>query len=149
MARDAEAVARLRRVLSRLARQLNTEAAGEGLTPSQASVLAQIVTHGPLASRELGPIEGLDPTSRSGGIGKLYDARLIRRRPNPEDLRSAQVESTRAGVRLSERIRARRTATLSAGVANLSARLAQALVSALPALEALAADLQQRSRSEY
>ena len=36
---DDETVIRLRRVILRLARQLNAASAGEGLTPTQASVL--------------------------------------------------------------------------------------------------------------
>ena len=45
---DDETVIRLRRVVLRLARQLNAASVGEGLTPTQASVLG-IVTH-----REIG-----------------------------------------------------------------------------------------------
>ena len=37
---DDDGVIRLRRVISKLARQLNASSTGAGLTPSQASVLA-------------------------------------------------------------------------------------------------------------
>ena len=116
---DQDMATRLRRVVSKLARELNAESTNAGLPPSQASVLGQIVARGPLAVGELSRLEGLNPTMLSRVIGKLDDAGLIRRKPNPEDLRSVWVESTAAGTRLSGRIRDRRTATLSAGVAKL------------------------------
>jgi len=145
---DPDTATRLRRVVTRLARQLNGEATSEGLTPSQASVLGQIVAHGPLGISELSGLEMLNPTMLSRVIGKLDELGLISRTPNPQDLRTALVESTPAGVRLSKRIRDHRTNSVSAGVDTLSARQAQALVSALPALEALVTALQQRPPGE-
>jgi DNA-binding MarR family transcriptional regulator len=145
---DPDTATRLRRVVNRLARQLNAEATSEGLTPSQASVLGQIVANGPLGISELSDLEMLNPTMLSRVIGKLDEMGLIRRRPNPDDLRSALVESTPVGVKLSRRIRDHRTSTVSAGVATLSARQAQSLVGALPALEALVLALQRRAPVE-
>jgi DNA-binding MarR family transcriptional regulator len=142
---DAETVTRMRRVVSRMARQFNTDATSEGLTPSQASVLGQIVARGPLAIGELCQLEGINPTMLSRVIGKLDEAGLIRRKPNPDDLRSAWVESTRAGATLSGRIWARRTSTLSAGIARLPHEQQQALAAALPVLEALVEDLADRA----
>ena len=46
---DDDGVTRLRRVIARLARQLNSSATGQGLTPSQASVLALVVARGPVS----------------------------------------------------------------------------------------------------
>jgi DNA-binding MarR family transcriptional regulator len=141
---DPETATRLRRVVSRLARQLNSESTSEGLTPSQASVLGQIVTHGPVGIAELTTLEMLNPTMLSRVIGKLDQAGLIRRRANPEDLRAALVESTPAGKRLHRRIRDKRTSAVSAGVDALPPQQLQALVDALPALEALVSELQER-----
>ena len=86
---DADRVTRLRGVIGRLARQLNASSTGEGLTPSQASVL-----------------------------GKDVD----------------------------QRVKAQRAAVVSECVDQLPAEQEQALVNALPALEALAEALKKSTR---
>src|SRR5271169_3145184 len=91
---DEESVIRLRRVVLRLARQMNAASVGEGLTPSQASVLGIVVNRGPLGLAELTEIEGLNPTTLSRVVGKLDSFGLIRRLRDPEDLRAARVEVT-------------------------------------------------------
>jgi len=45
---DADLVARLRGVIPRLAREFNDTSTGEGLTPTQYSVLALVRSRGPL-----------------------------------------------------------------------------------------------------
>ena len=55
---DEEMAIRLRRVIGKLARQLNASSTGAGLTPSQASVLGLIVARGPLSLVELGQARG-------------------------------------------------------------------------------------------
>ena len=116
---DADDVVRLRRAIQRLARQLNASATDEGLTPSQASVLALILGHGPLSPSELARLEGLDPTMLSRMVGKLDDAGLIRRTPDPRDLRSAAISITPAGRRKHERIKKQRSAVVARCVAQL------------------------------
>jgi hypothetical protein len=51
---DDEGAIRLRRVIIKVARQLNASSTGEGLTPSQASVLGLIVARGPMSLPDLG-----------------------------------------------------------------------------------------------
>ena len=139
---DTEAAIRLRQVIARLARRLNASATSEGLTPTQASVLALISGRGPLTHSALAELEGLNPTMLSRVVGKLDEAGLIRRVPNPGDLRSVSVEITRKGRSANERIKAQRAAVVSACLQRLPAEQAATLIDALPALEALAAELQ-------
>lgn len=141
---DQELVTRLRRVIGRMGRHLNADATDEGLTPTQASVLGQIVARGPLGLRQLGELEGLNPTMLSRVIGKLDESGLITRKPDPDDARTAWVEGTARGAKSAERIRNRRTAALAECVARLSATDAGRLAAALPALEALEAELVRR-----
>lgn len=138
---DLDVSARLRRVVMRLSRQLNASATHEGLTPSQASALGLINHRGPLSLSELASIEGLNPTMVSRIVGKLDDLGLISRRQNPQDLRSAVVEITEAGRQASERVRGERGKVLSACFEELSVADQEAVVTALPALEALAEQL--------
>jgi DNA-binding MarR family transcriptional regulator len=135
---DVELVARLRAVIGRLARQLNDASTGEGLTPTQYSVLALIRFRGPLGLAELAELEGLNPTMVSRVIRVLDDAGLIRRQPDPADLRAARVEVTPDGEQVHQRIRDARTRVLTDCLKRLPAETADTLLGAVPALEELA-----------
>lgn len=138
---DAEDVARLRIVISRLARQLNATSTGEGLTPTQASVLGMITFRGPLGLAELADLEGLNPTMVSRVVRKLDEDGLIRRVPDPSDLRAARVQVTAEGAMVHERVRELRTRAVSECVERLPEETARQLLGALPAMEALAEEL--------
>src|SRR6516164_4586064 len=99
---DDETVIRLRRDILRLARQLNAASMGEGLTPTQASVLGIVTHRGPLGLTELTEIEGLNPTMLSRVVGKLDSFGLIKRLRDPEDFRAARVVVTSEGQQARE-----------------------------------------------
>jgi len=143
---DDETVIRLRRVILRLARQLNAASVGEGLTPTQASVLGIVTHRGPLGLTELTEIEGLNPTMLSRVVGKLDSFGLIKRLRDPEDFRAARVEVTPKGRNVYKRIKAQRSAVISESVAGLPDGQQAALLAALPALENLAEDLRDTVR---
>ena len=138
---DDETVIRLRRVILRLARQLNAASVGEGLTPTQASVLGIVTHRGPLGLTEPTELEGLNPTMLSRVVGKLDSFGLIRRRGSLRGRAAARVEVTPEGEQAYQRIAAQRAAILSERVAGLPAEQVAALIAALPALENLAEDL--------
>src|SRR5215472_16725842 len=138
-AMDDDAAIRLRRVISILARELNSSSTGAGLTPSQASVLGLIVVRGPIGIGELSEREGLNPTMLSRVIGKLHSAGLIDRVRDPADLRNVSVVSTSAGRRVDKQVKARKAAAVSQWMAMLPPEGAAAVTAALPALEQLAA----------
>ena len=140
---DADGVTRLRGVIARLARQLNASSTSEGLTPSQASVLGLVVFRGPLSLGELADLEGLNPTMLSRVVGRLQELELIRRIPDPADLRTASVIYTPVGQEVDRRVKAQRAAVVSKCVDQLSDQQEQALSAALPALEALAEALKK------
>lgn len=143
---DDQGAIRLRRVIVHLARQLNASSTGEGLTPSQASVLGLIVGRGPVGLAELASLEGLNPTMLSRVVSKLQDMQLISRTPDPEDLRSATVTVTAAGRQMHDRITAQRVAVVAARVRDLTPQQEETLTAALPALEALADALRLSAR---
>ena len=143
---DSDAVIRLRRVVLKLARQLNAASREEGLTPTQASVLGITTVRGPLSLAELTEIEGINPTMLSRVIGKLDEHGLIKRLRDPGDFRAARVEVTPKGRGVYQRITAQRSAVISESVTGLPAGQQAALVAALPALENLAEDLRETVR---
>jgi DNA-binding MarR family transcriptional regulator len=138
---DAEDAVRLRRAIARVARQLNTSATDEGLTPTQASVLALIVGHEPVGLAELVRLEHLNPTMLSRVVGRLDELGLIDRSPDPDDLRSVSVSVTASGRKVHTRIKAQRADAVSQAATRLSEREQRALINALDALDHLADEL--------
>jgi DNA-binding MarR family transcriptional regulator len=135
---DTELVARLRAVIHRLARVLNDTSTGEDLTPTQYSVLAMVRIRGPLGLTELTELEGLNPTMLSRIVKVLDELGLVRRLPDPNDLRAARVEVTRPGEQVHERVRQQRTRVLTECLERLPPRTAELLLAAVPAMEELA-----------
>lgn len=144
---DTELVARLRAVIPRLARVLNETSTGADLTPTQYSVLALVHVRGPLGLTELTELEGINPTMLSRVVKALDERGLIRRMPDPGDLRAALVEATRKGAELHERVRARRTRVLVDCLHTLPPGTAATLLNAVPDLEVLAEALKSPARS--
>lgn len=138
---DVESVARLRASIGRLARQMRISATDAGLTPTQMSVLNTVVRQGPLRLAELTAIEGVNPTMLSRIVGKLEDTGLITRLTDAVDRRVVTVEVTKAGRRTQERVRDDRNRTLTTLLESLPPEQAEAVLAALPALEALSLGL--------
>jgi DNA-binding MarR family transcriptional regulator len=138
---DDEELARLRVALARITRSLDRRTRGDLLTRTQFSALATIARRGPVRVSEVAELEGVNPTMLSRILGKLEDAGLVRRSPDPADGRVSHVEVTDAGAHLHQRLRAERTELLAARLAALPDDRSTALLAALPALESLAADL--------
>ncbi|HEY0470123.1 MAG TPA: MarR family transcriptional regulator [Kribbella sp.] len=140
---DTETLSKLRGVVLKLARELNATATGEGLTPTQASVLGLIAFRGPLGLTDLALLEGLNPTMLSRVVGRLTELGLIQRDPNPEDLRAIRVEATDTGRLLHERVKLLRSEAIGSCLDELPAESVRSIVDALPALEELAVALRR------
>jgi DNA-binding MarR family transcriptional regulator len=140
---DAESAVRLRAVIGSLQRRLRTtpSAAAAGLTPTKSSILFTVTRRGPIGLSELAAAEAVNPTMLSRVVGNLTDAGLLERTPDPSDRRAALVSATASGRALADRIRRERTDALNIALAPLSAEHHKLLEEALPALEALAAEL--------
>ena len=145
---DTATATRLRAVLGRLSRELRTTTAATdaGLTPTKISVLLGVDRRGRTRISELAEIEGLNPTMLSRAISTLVETGLLDRASDVGDRRAAWVQVTDAGHHLAERMRRERTAVVNAGMAGLSVEDREILQQAIPALEALADQLRDRSR---
>jgi DNA-binding MarR family transcriptional regulator len=131
-------IVRLRVVLGKLSRRLRATKASAGLTPTQLSVLFEVVRARSVGVGELAAREGINPTLLSRVIGQLSDAGLVRRETDPDDRRSALVVSTAAGRRLRDRARSERNDVLARLLAEAHEDDRAAIIAALPALEGLA-----------
>jgi DNA-binding MarR family transcriptional regulator len=135
---DADDAVRLRSAVSRLARQFNTPATDEGLTPTQASILGLVAYWGPVGPAELQRLEHINPTMLSRVVGRLEERGLVTRTPDPDDLRSIRLTATDSGREAQSRIKQQRSDVVSRAAERLSAEDHATLVLALTALERLA-----------
>jgi DNA-binding MarR family transcriptional regulator len=144
---DVETAARLRAAIGSVQRRLRSTpaATAAGLTPTKISILFTVVRLGTVKLSELAEAEAINPTMLSRVVGGLADKGLVKRVSDPADRRVGQLEATAAGRRLAERIRRERTDALNEALEPLIPEHRDALEAALPALEALAAELKRQS----
>ena len=137
---ELDTAVQLRRVLGRLSRRLRPTSAGAdaGLTPTRAAIFLTVVRDGPVRLSDLAEGEGINPTMLSRAIGALVDAGLVERTCDPADRRVAWAAPTAAGKRLAERMRRERTDAVKLALAGLDPDQREALLAAVPALEAFA-----------
>jgi DNA-binding MarR family transcriptional regulator len=132
----AAAAAQLRLAITRTARRLRQEAAGE-LSPSGAAALATVERHGPITPSELADLERVSRPTATRMIGALADRGLILRTPDPEDGRSALVAVTPAGAEALRRLRGRKNAYLARRLRGLEPEEVATLTAAAGLLERL------------
>ncbi len=136
---DLETIARLRLAINRIGRRMRVHG-GVGPTSSQVSALATVEKFGPLRIGDLACREGVAAPTMTRVVAALDQLGYLERKPDPDDRRSSQVGISTAGHDLLEALRRDRTAYLANRVAGLTDRQREQLVTALPVLEALAAE---------
>ena len=130
----SDSAARLRLAITRTARRLRQEAAGE-LSPTSAATLATVEGHGPLTPSEVAEIERIRRPSATRSLRCLEDAGLVRRTPDPADGRSSLVSVTAAGRERLRRLRGRKNAYLARRMRDLPPTDVEALERAAEILE--------------
>ena len=110
----------LRPVLLRLGRELRREAQAFGVTPGQATLLAQIEKHDAVGLGELAAGEGVSPAAMSKHVDRLVAADLVTRSQGG-DKRRVEIELTPKGKRVLRRVRSHRTAWLAERLGRLGA----------------------------
>jgi DNA-binding MarR family transcriptional regulator len=142
-----EDVVRLRGALARIARSIDRQVSGDGLTLTQLSALGTVARRGSIGVGQLADVEGLNPTMLSRMVSKLEASGWLSRVPDARDGRVVIVKITEAGAALQERLRAERTQLFVDRLAELPDDLAAQLVATLPAIEALADLMRRKSGS--
>ncbi len=136
---DAETAARLRLVVSRLARAIRQHGAA-GLTPSQLSALAAIEEFGPLRTSELAAREVVGAPFATRVVASLEALGYVDRVADPTDGRAHLIAITAAGRATIETLWTERTAGLTARVGKLDVHQLACLDQALMTLELLVRD---------
>jgi DNA-binding MarR family transcriptional regulator len=109
-----------------------------GLSMTAAGTLGTLERSGPCRLTALAAGEGVSQPAMTQLIGRLADAGLVERGPDPDDGRVVHVRITRAGRDYVAGRRLARAERLSGLLATLSPADQQALAAALPAMRALA-----------
>lgn len=135
----ADAAARLRVAVARLARHLRQQTLGS-LTLSQWSALVTVESHAPLRIGDLADREGVSAATATRLVASLEAVGLVEREPDPTDRRSWRVSLTDEGRGQLEWARQVRTARLAQRLSTLPEHDVRRLLDVLPVLEALAGD---------
>jgi len=101
------------------------------------SALATIDRSGPLTLGALADSERVAPPTITKTIARLEEDGLVTRSTDPKDGRVCLVATTRAGMKLLEKSRQRKTAWLADRIGSLDERQRRQLADALDVLEVL------------
>ncbi len=137
---DAELAGRLRLTVGLLVRRLRQRDPGR-LSPAQLSALVAIETAGSVRSGDLAARENVAAPTMTRMVGAMEDAGLVARSPDPSDARGSLVSLAPGGSAALGALRRERNNLLSRTLSRLPNDQRAALVAALPALEAVLADL--------
>jgi DNA-binding MarR family transcriptional regulator len=136
---DAETAARLRLVISRLARAVRQHGAA-GLTPSQISALATIEEFGPMRMSDLAGYELIGAPVATRVVATLQDLGLVQKAEGSTDGRVSLIELSAAGRETLNELWSERAAGLTARIERLQPEHVAVLIAALPVLETLVRD---------
>jgi len=135
--------ARLRAAILKLGRRLRAIEGGGDLTPAEFSALATIVRSGGIRPSALAEVEGVNPTMLSRMLARMVASGAVTRAVDPDDRRAVMLAATGNGRRRLRKLRSVRAHRLEAALEELPASQRQAVLEALPGLEALANLLDQ------
>jgi len=136
---DAETAARLRLVISRLARAIRQHGA-VGLTPSQVSALATIEEFGSIRMSDLAGYELIGAPVATRVVSSLQELGLVQKAHGSTDGRVSLIELSEAGRETLNELWSERAAGLTARIERLQPEQVAVLTAALPVLETLVRD---------
>lgn len=139
MGTDAETAARLRLVISRLARAVRQHGSA-GLTPSQISALATLEEFGPMRMSDFAAHELIGAPVATRVVAILQELGLVQRAQGSTDGRVSLIELSDTGRETLNELWSERAAGLTARIERLQPEQVAILTAALPVLETLVRD---------
>jgi DNA-binding MarR family transcriptional regulator len=131
---EIDAVAR---ALDRLGTWLRRVTPGSDWNSVALSSLDRVIRQGPRRITDLVAEERISQPGMTGLIGRMEEAGLVTRRPDPRDGRATLVTATEAGVDYLRRLHQERARAIDARLQRLPSAHRQALAEALTAIDAL------------
>jgi DNA-binding MarR family transcriptional regulator len=140
----AEAIARLRRALRRGARVADP---GNTLAVAQLELLAALVEHPGARPGQVARLLNMRPNTVTTIVNALSARGMLRRTAAEDDRRAAELTATEAGRQAVLAWQATNAAVLNLALSSLPARQRRALATAVPALRALAGEVDRLADS--
>lgn len=131
-----EGAARLYLAIGRLSRSLRRSST-MGLGHGSTSALATVVHGGPLRTGDLAAREGVSAPTMTRIVAVLVAEGYVVREPDPDDRRVWLVRATDQGARVINDVRSARSQALLDRLSRLPTAERDAVLAALPALEAI------------
>jgi DNA-binding MarR family transcriptional regulator len=123
--------------LTRALRRVNTSEVG----PGSVAALATLRREGPLRPGDLAAREGVTPSTMTRIVALLEGHGYLTKEDDPLDRRACLVRTTEVGSVFLDRLMSARARALAVRLEQLSPEQRVAIAAALPALEALAAEV--------
>lgn len=137
IAETEEILAHLRALRRDLLHNPFADAAGSGLTGPQVTVMACLVSAGPITLTELSRHLGMSHSTASGIVDRLEARDLVRRTPDPADRRRTRIAVTEGVTRYVSELEAGPPGRLAAALARASAEQRRAIRDSLRLLRDL------------
>ncbi|MGW8687703.1 MarR family winged helix-turn-helix transcriptional regulator [Streptomyces sp. NPDC055817] len=138
---SAELAERLRAAIQQLLPELRAQGMQSQLTPSRLAALAALSAHGPLRISDLATRMGIALSTVSRMVDLLDGFGWIERQADPQDQRATLIALNDTGQALLDSTRRQAATRLAERIHQLTADHQHSLHDALPALEALSAQL--------
>jgi DNA-binding MarR family transcriptional regulator len=140
---NASLASQLERRVARLMQRMRADARGR-LSVASLLTLRRLEDEGPMRITDLAAAELVAQPSMTGLVTRLEHEGLVERTPDPDDARAVRVALTDAGRSELATVRAARAAAMQERLDALDPEARAALLTALPALEALTNDPRTR-----
>jgi DNA-binding MarR family transcriptional regulator len=137
---EAEVTGRLHIALARLTRALRRGDQTE-LGPGSISALAMLRREGPIRPGDLAAREGVTPSTMTRIVALLESHGFLSKESDPVDRRACLVRTTGSGDEFLDQLTSARSRKLEERLNRLTNEQRTAIAAALPALEALAAEV--------
>lgn len=124
----------IRAVVDALYQSARSVESRTGLTNAQLAILRQVVRHGPLSVNDIAAGVHAGQSAVSVVLGRLEDAKLVRRFKSTDDGRRVMVAATQTGTRMLRRSPRPPTERLLTALSQLSSSEAEQIADGLEAL---------------
>jgi DNA-binding MarR family transcriptional regulator len=102
-----------------LARRIRAAAASQGLSLTEAAVVARLAKDGPATTADLARAESMKPQSMGTTVAALEEMGLVERKPHPTDGRQVNIELTAKGEAVRKSVKDAKHTWLAQAVAQL------------------------------
>ncbi|HEY3939634.1 MAG TPA: MarR family transcriptional regulator [Bryobacteraceae bacterium] len=121
-----------------LVRRVRAAAASQGLSLTEAAVMARLAKDGPATTADLARAESMKPQSMGTTVAALEEIGLVERKPHPTDGRQVNIELTAKGAAMRKSAKEAKQTWLARAIGQLNEQERETLFKAGEIIERLA-----------